>query len=643
LNGTINNIQSSIQFTDEWNAFEDLKSRLSLLVTGLWTAKSFVGFRSQVGQIVERAIWSLGDQLNNRTCMEDGILKEAYIEAIKFLDLTQQAAIQLQNVTDSIEHELSAGKKVGNDTWWEDLKNEVGGVTNRLQDNRQKGFQEQMKNPDKKMATVISLDKEEDFEAKKTENIDSIKEREPPLTIMDSKSNIYVLSHPSGIKSLISHSEDPQLVIDIVLILLLALIFSVFFEWLGLPGFFGNMMAGVILGPSCLDKTRNIVQITSFGQVGALLLLLQLGREFSTRKLFKFANVTIIGTSSLCLLCSIFWGIFGTFVLGSGFCESCFIGLMISFTSTAVSIKCIKQSSTNPNIRRLFNESHIESIVNGVLLMQDALFSTLISILPVLARSSLSAPFTGLKQLLNFVLKAKVAAVLTGAFAYLCSSRLIAFMNGFGTKSASELTILLTALGSIWFCNHLNISGEFGAFFTGLSFAMFCNLENHDQKQSTLSIESAEEEGKHVGEGMIGILCDFFCTLFFASLGLFIDIQFAKEEIAVLLTAACIAIILKFAIMYMLCRGVCKIGSTPSSLVSLNLAQISEISMALGSKGRRLGIISREVYLLFVGSTLFCLILVPCLWKFVMLLLQNQLGQKDALVHELEVQQSQEI
>lgn len=584
----------------------------------------------------------MSDQLNNKTNTETEQLKVAYKEAVKFLDITQQAAVQLQNVTDSIEHELNAGQKVGNETWWEDLKNEVGGVTDRLQDNRQKGFQEQMKNPDKKMETVISLDKEEGNELKKTgEHSENIKEREPALTIMDSKSNIYVLSHPSGIKSLISHSEDHQLIIDIVLILLLALIFSVFFEWMGLPGFFGNLMAGVILGPSCLDKIRNIVQITSIGQVGALLLLLQLGREFSTRKLFKFANVTIIGTSFLSLLCSICWGIFGTFILGSGFGESCFIGLMISFTSTAVSIKCIKQSATNPNIKRLFTELHIESIVNGVLLMQDALFSTLISILPVLARSSLSAPFTGLKQLLNFVLKAKVAAVLTGAFAYLCSPKLIGFMNGFGIKSASELTILITALGSIWFCNHLNISGEFGAFFTGLSFAMFCNLENHEQKQSTLSMESVEEEDKHVGEGMIGILCDIFCTLFFASLGLFIDIQFAKEEIAVLLSAACIAIILKFAIMYLLCRGVCKIGSIPSSLISLNLAQISEISMALGSKGRRLGIISREVYLLFVGSTLFCLIIVPCLWKFVMLLLQSG-KHDDALVHELEVKQSQE-
>lgn len=50
-------------------------------------------------------------------------------------------------------------------------------------------------------------------------------------------------------------------------------------------------------------------------------------------------------------------------------------------------------------------------------------------------------------------------------------------------------------------------------------------------------------------------------------------------------------------------------------IVSAGLAQVSEFSFVLGSRARRAGIISREVYLLILSVTTLSLLLAPALWR----------------------------
>lgn len=50
-------------------------------------------------------------------------------------------------------------------------------------------------------------------------------------------------------------------------------------------------------------------------------------------------------------------------------------------------------------------------------------------------------------------------------------------------------------------------------------------------------------------------------------------------------------------------------------IVSAGLAQVSEFSFVLGSRARRAGIISREVYLLVLSVTTLSLLLAPALWR----------------------------
>src|SRR5690606_38691439 len=137
--------------------------------------------------------------------------------------------------------------------------------------------------------------------------------------------------------------------------------------------------------------------------------------------------------------CSIGWGVFGMFALGSSFAESCFIGFMISFASTAVSIKCLKQAE-NSSIQQYMKEMNMESIITGILLMQDALFSTAISILPMLATISNEGLFDATLKIIGFVLKAGLSAGATYLFARYVASAFIRL-----TDADPEVVKLLTA------------------------------------------------------------------------------------------------------------------------------------------------------------------------------------------------------
>ncbi|XP_074661807.1 transmembrane and coiled-coil domain-containing protein 3-like [Tubulanus polymorphus] len=58
-----------------------------------------------------------------------------------------------------------------------------------------------------------------------------------------------------------------------------------------------------------------------------------------------------------------------------------------------------------------------------------------------------------------------------------------------------------------------------------------------------------------------------------------------------------------------------KESRTAKWIVSAGLAQVSEYAFVLGSRALKLGLISREVYLLVLGLTTLSLLLAPVLWR----------------------------
>lgn len=520
-----------------------------------------------------------------------------------------ELSINAKNITDTLQENLSQMNKtenMKNNTagWWDGVVDEIGTLTDKLHKERRRDFEQIVKNHGSDLETVVKLDEAE--EKGKMGTLDD----KTPLSIMDSKSNLFTLSHPSGIKSLSAHGEDPSLIIDILLVLVVGIILGSLFEMIGFPSFFGYLITGLVLGPSGLDAVRNVIQISSIGQIGALFLLLSLGLEFSLVKLAECYQITVLGTLGFTAVVTLACGVFGKIFLKNSLSESLFVGVIISFSSTAVSMKCMKSLESR-------RESYgIDKVVSGMLIMQDVIFCVLISMLPLLA-SKPDSTWSLLGSIIMFAFKTVFLLTISYFWCKLVAPVVYGQLKAKVNSSDDILTgtvILVSAFGAALMGHCLGLSNEFGVFLVGFIFATYpCN-----RPSDLVAKESNEEIYRHTEiheNTLIRNLSDIFAVFFFASIGLFIDIWFIKGELLVLFISAALFVGLKFSLMYGGLRSFSSFEPVQAALVSLNLAQISELSMVLGSKARRLGIFSKEVYFLLVATTSICLFIVPMLWK----------------------------
>uniref|UniRef100_UPI000E558974 transmembrane and coiled-coil domain-containing protein 3-like n=1 Tax=Urocitellus parryii TaxID=9999 RepID=UPI000E558974 len=109
---------------------------------------------------------------------------------------------------------------------------------------------------------------------------------------------------------------------------------------------------------------------------------------------------------------------------------------------------------------------------------------------------------------------------------------------------------------------------------------------------------------------------DFLAIVFFASIGLHVFPTFVVYELTVLVFLTLSVVVMKFVLAALVLSLILpKSSQYMKWIISAGLAQVSEFSFVLGSRARRAGIISREVYLLILSVTTLSLLLAPVLWR----------------------------
>jgi CPA2 family monovalent cation:H+ antiporter-2 len=109
-------------------------------------------------------------------------------------------------------------------------------------------------------------------------------------------------------------------------------------------------------------------------------------------------------------------------------------------------------------------------------------------------------------------------------------------------------------------------------------------------------------------------LRDVFATLFFAAIGMLIDPVFLIQNWELILSLVAIVMIGKFLIVVPLVSFF-RYPLRVAIFAGLGLAQIGEFSFVLASEGQKLGLVSRRVYLLILGTTAVTLMVTPFLLK----------------------------
>ncbi|KAK2180375.1 hypothetical protein NP493_446g03023 [Ridgeia piscesae] len=242
-------------------------------------------------------------------------------------------------------------------------------------------------------------------------------------------------------------------------------------------------------------------------------------------------------------------------------------------------------------------------ILMGILVMQDVYLGVIMAVLPNISGQTVAVAGQRLTTVyLLLVIRLFITLVGVLLFCYLVGKFLIGrFFRHIVRVGSTELIVLATVVimfSMVLLTSRLGVSMELGCFLAGV----VISAQGHKLAER---IERLLEPLQH-----------FLSCFFFTSIGLHVFPQFLAYELTMLTTFTMATVAVKYVIcVSVLALVLHKCPWRVKWIVSAGLAQVSEFAFVLGSRARRLDLISREVYLLILGVTTLSLVFAPVLWK----------------------------
>jgi Kef-type K+ transport system membrane component KefB len=363
------------------------------------------------------------------------------------------------------------------------------------------------------------------------------------------------------------------LVSDIAICIIAAWVLAVVSQVARQPVLLAYLVAGFVIGPHGFQWITDTQNIQTISEIGLSLLLFMVGLEIDLKKMLSAGKVITITALVQILGCGLVgWLVFDWVGPGDTRLEALYLAIAAAMSSTVIIVKI------------LYDKRELESLVGrvtlGVLVLQDLFVILFLALQPNLKNPAVGALGLALGKVLLLVAAAYVASrfVLPPVF-----------------RSVARLPELVLVGALAWclalagFAGWLGLSTAMGALIAGVMVSTF---------PYTLDVVAK-----------VTSIRDFFVTLFFVALGMTIPVPTWGYLLWTLffcmfLVASRFATV--FPSLYIMRQGY-----RVSLLSTVNLCQLSELSLVLLALGRTsgdvsensIGIAAYSFALLAIGST----------------------------------------
>ena len=345
---------------------------------------------------------------------------------------------------------------------------------------------------------------------------------------------------------------------------------------LKIPTIVGFLVAGILIGPHGIRIIEDIHSIEMLAEIGVILLLFTIGIEFSMAKLIRIKKA-VIGGGSIQVLLTIILSAIAAYFVTENINKSIFFGFLIALSSTAIVLKMLaeKGETDSPHGR----------IMVGILIFQDLCVVPLMLLIPTLSGEGI--------EVIDIAVKIGKAIMIIAAV--LLSARWIVpnlLHQVVHTKSRELfiITIMLLCLGIALLTSQFGLSLALGAFLAGLIIS--------------------ESEYAHQAMSDILPFKESFIGLFFVSVGMLMDTGYLFDNYLKI----AIAVLLIFGIKILTGMFSALMVGSPlrtSIYTGLGLAQIGEFSFVLAVAGKASGLITEDLYQVFLSSSVLTMIMTP--------------------------------
>ena len=363
-----------------------------------------------------------------------------------------------------------------------------------------------------------------------------------------------------------------NLLVDVLVMFIVAILIVPIFKRVGLGSVLGYLFAGVIIGPSLIQVTDDVEGVRHFAEYGVVLLMFLIGLELKPAKLWSMRN-TVFGLGLVQILVT------GVFVGSCLWLTSNYIdqnenisfkvylltGFAAALSSTAIGLQILKE-------RGEMQTAQGQSAF-GILLMQDIAAVPLLAIAPLLADNTAGAtvgePFyiTALKILAVLLVMLFATRILVPAVVPILRATEL-FELGFAL-------MIVIVFGAGWLMEEVGLSMTLGAFISGLMLA---------DSQYRYRIEAELIQRR-----------DLLLGVFFMAVGMSVDFELIQVEALQLLRDTFLVLVIKFVVLYCLCRIFQKTHET-ALRVALLLPQAGEFGFVIAGIGLSSGIYTDNGY-----------------------------------------------
>lgn len=362
---------------------------------------------------------------------------------------------------------------------------------------------------------------------------------------------------------------------DVVLIFALSVVVIYVLSRLRLPGIVGFFVTGVVVGPYGLGLVEGVEAVEVLAEIGVVLLLFTIGLELSLESLVRWRRMILVGGNLQVLIT--FLGAAGLSVwVGFPVGEAVLVGFLVALSSTAVVMKLLQD-------RGDMDTPHGRSALS-ILIHQDIVAVPMMLVIPFLGTGGGGGLFLSLVEGVVVVLVVVVAGRWVVPWIL---DRVVEVES----QEIFLIALVVIGLGAAWIFAEAGLDLALGAFLAGLVVS--------------------ESEYSHHAFGQVLPLRDVFASFFFVSLGMLLNAGFVLNNLSLVVGLAAVVLVAKAVIVVLVVSLGLGLSLRAAVIAGLSLGQIGEFSFILAERSRSYGLLSGDVFDVFLSVAVLTMAATP--------------------------------
>lgn len=383
--------------------------------------------------------------------------------------------------------------------------------------------------------------------------------------------------------------EIQILLMQLALILVAARFFGEVAVFLGIPSVVGELIAGVVIGPSVFGWVEISASIEVLAEIEVVLLLFEVGLETDVKRLFSEGSKAFLVASAGVIFPLVFGIFISHFFLGLSPLISFFIGGTLIATSLGIALKVLRNIKQDTS-----REGHV---ILGAAILDDIIGILLLSIFYEFARSeNIGAMQVGLNL---------TRTILFMIFIPLIAKKISIIIEKWDKKSdipglISTMTFSLILI-SAKLAHLMGAPALLGGFSVGIA------LSKNFVKSSPAFSQKVEEQMRPI----VLVLS----PIFFVGIGLSLKLQEIAFSSSFIWKAT--GLLTVGAIIGKLLSGFVFKGSTLQKRLMIGMSMVprGEMGLIFASVGLASGLLDKPVYTALILVIIITTLLAPCFLK----------------------------